>query len=327
MTDPSVPAPDSQSLPSPLPIRPEPPVPSSFGRPTDVTRVLRRTVEAPAAGAPRILVVDDAHYLRRILAYHLVKAGYIAVEAENGLEALRQMKAQRCDAVLLDLAMPVMDGFQTCKAMKQDPALRDIPVIICTARNEKASVVQSLTLGADDYVVKPYEKGIILEKLAKYLKRTATRIIRDPTSVERRTSERAQVVLTLTHVKSPESDVPLVFRVPILNLSLDGCCFEFTSCQPCPGYAQGSVDPQCIFYPYAAANQTGVPVELLVTVPEPQNTVLEIRGRIAHVFRPEGNHEKEMVGVRFVDLSEEHKSILRRFISDTKRMRKPAATV
>lgn len=323
MTDPAVPARDPNPAPQPFPIRPEPPVPASYGRPTDVTKVLRRTGEDPTQGAARILVVDDAHYLRRILAYHLVKAGYIAVEAENGLEALRQLKMQRCDAVLLDIAMPVMDGFETCRAMKQDPALRDIPVIICTARNEKASVVQALTLGADDYVVKPYEKGTIFEKLTKYLKRSRTRVMHAPGADERRASERAAVLLSLTHVKSADSNVPLVYRVPILNLSIEGCAFEFAACQPCPGYEKGAVHPSCVFFPYALANPSGSPVELLIGVPDTQHPVLEVRGRIVHVFRPE-SPEREMVGVRFIDLSEEHKSILRQFIRETKRMRKPA---
>lgn len=105
--------------------------------------------------APVILVVDDEPITRTLLATNLEEAGYVVREAENGHQALERVREQPVDVVLLDLLMPVMDGFQTLKRLKADTSLRRIPVIIVSSAEDMESVLRCLELGAVDHLSKP----------------------------------------------------------------------------------------------------------------------------------------------------------------------------
>ncbi|MFO7171308.1 MAG: response regulator, partial [Chloroflexota bacterium] len=106
--------------------------------------------------AGTVLVVDDDQHSRTLLAASLEEAGYRVELAEGGLAALELLRAQPIDVVLLDLAMPAMDGEQVLEHMKADAQLRHIPVIIIAASDELDSVVRCIEMGATDYLPKPF---------------------------------------------------------------------------------------------------------------------------------------------------------------------------
>lgn len=120
---------------------------------------------------PRILVVDDTLELRKLLTVRLSLLGYQADSAENGRRALELLRQTPYDLVLLDIMMPIMDGYATLEAMKADEALRAIPVIVVSAVSELDSVVRCIELGADDYLVKPYNNVLLQARIAASLER------------------------------------------------------------------------------------------------------------------------------------------------------------
>ena len=105
---------------------------------------------------PRILVVDDDPHLTRMLAMYLQVEGYEVVTAREGEEALRDLDANGADLVILDVMMAGMDGVATCRAIKGDPRLRHIPVVMFTALDREADEAMGLAVGADRYLAKPF---------------------------------------------------------------------------------------------------------------------------------------------------------------------------
>lgn len=120
---------------------------------------------------PQILVVDDTLELRKLLTVRLSLLGYQTEGAENGRRALEMLRQNPFDLVLLDIMMPVMDGYATLEAMKADEVLRSIPVIVISAVSELDSVVRCIELGADDYLVKPYNNVLLKARIAASLER------------------------------------------------------------------------------------------------------------------------------------------------------------
>jgi len=102
-----------------------------------------------------LLLVDDEEANRLLLGRRLQQEGYTVTTANNGRHALELMNGTRFDLVLLDMAMPEMDGLATLDAIKSNEALQAVPVIMLTASNSREHVVHCLSLGAADYLVKP----------------------------------------------------------------------------------------------------------------------------------------------------------------------------
>jgi signal transduction histidine kinase len=109
----------------------------------------------------RILVVDDEELNRILLLTNLQEAGYVVEAAEDGQLALQMLRAQPYDAVLLDLMMPRMDGYQVLAEIKQDAALRRTPVIVISSSDEMDSIVRCIELGATDYLTKPFDPVLL----------------------------------------------------------------------------------------------------------------------------------------------------------------------
>ncbi|MGV8119050.1 MAG: response regulator [Candidatus Xenobiia bacterium LiM19] len=105
----------------------------------------------------KILVVDDQVDNLKILELRIRALGYSVMLAQSGIEALEIAKREIPDAVLLDIRMPDIDGFEVCRRLKQDEHLKDIPIIFLTALSDEKALVQGLELGAQDYIVKPFE--------------------------------------------------------------------------------------------------------------------------------------------------------------------------
>lgn len=118
-----------------------------------------------------VLVVDDEQAILDNLTMRLEHEGYNVLSALNGEDGLETAKSGKPDLVLLDLMMPGMNGFEVCKIMKEDEALRDIPVIVLTAKVDREARNGSLALGADDYIAKPYDSGELLAKIKGLLHR------------------------------------------------------------------------------------------------------------------------------------------------------------
>ncbi len=115
---------------------------------------------------PKILVVDDEPFNVDYLEQELDDLGYDTVAAVNGQEALDQVDAESPDLVLLDIMMPVMDGFTVLGRLKANPATRDIPVIIISAMNDLQSIVKGIQQGAEDYLPKPFEPVLLQARIA-----------------------------------------------------------------------------------------------------------------------------------------------------------------
>jgi two-component system, cell cycle response regulator len=113
------------------------------------------------SGAGRILVVDDERLNRMILRRALEAEGHVVIEAENGRQALVRLSEGPLDVVLLDLIMPELDGYGTLEAIKADPELGHVPVIIISGVEEIASVVRCIEAGATDYLPKPFQPAIL----------------------------------------------------------------------------------------------------------------------------------------------------------------------
>jgi len=124
----------------------------------------------PILGAPRILVVDDEPQMLRVLRPALAAAGYEALFASTGREALRAIAASAPDAVLLDLGLPDMDGKEV---LAQARSFSRTPIIILSARDREAEKIAALDAGADDYVEKPFSIGELLARLRAALRHGA----------------------------------------------------------------------------------------------------------------------------------------------------------
>ncbi|GEM_PF-611385 len=125
------------------------------------------TVVAALAPGGCILVVDDQILIRRVLKWVLETQGYQVVEAASGEEALFKLSAHKPALVLLDIMMPQMDGMELCRRMRTYPQYKSLPVIFCTAKDTRQDVIDALRAGAQDYVIKPFKKEVLLAKVAK----------------------------------------------------------------------------------------------------------------------------------------------------------------
>lgn len=118
----------------------------------------------------KVLVVDDFLTARRIMKNILKQIGFSnIVEAENGEEALKVLKKDGIDLVVSDWNMPVMDGLEMLKAIRADENLKAITVLMVTAEAQKDNIVDAISAGVSEYIVKPYTAKTIEEKLQKLL--------------------------------------------------------------------------------------------------------------------------------------------------------------
>ncbi len=123
----------------------------------------------------KFLIVDDFSTMRRIVRGLLKEMGCNnADEAEDGVAALAMLKAQKYDFVVSDINMPNMNGFDLLKAIKAEEGLRHIPVLMVTAEARKEDIVMAAQSGAAGYIVKPFTKATLEEKVQKILQKLAT---------------------------------------------------------------------------------------------------------------------------------------------------------
>lgn len=119
----------------------------------------------------RILVVDDAEDLIELLQYNLGRAGFVVRTANTGRAALEQIAREIPDLVVLDLMMPGMSGSEVLRRLRSEDATAKLPVIILTAKGQETDQIVGLTLGADDYVTKPYSIQVLMARIDAVLRR------------------------------------------------------------------------------------------------------------------------------------------------------------
>ncbi len=119
---------------------------------------------------PLMLIADDHRQITSILEQYAAKEGYEVVIAENGRQALDIFGLRRPDVVLLDVMMPLVDGFEVCREIRKTA---DTPVIMITARGEDFERIMGLDIGADDYIVKPFSPGEVMARVRAILRRVA----------------------------------------------------------------------------------------------------------------------------------------------------------
>src|SRR5512137_2927718 len=124
---------------------------------------------------PHILIVDDEPFNVDYLKQELEEADHETSVAVNGQEALGEVQRHAPDLILLDIMMPVMDGFEVLSRLKANPATRDIPVIVISAQNDLRSVVRGIQLGAEDYLPKPFEPTLLHARISSSLEKKRLR--------------------------------------------------------------------------------------------------------------------------------------------------------
>ena len=116
----------------------------------------------------KILLVDDSKTELHVLSELLLKRGYAVRTAESGEEALKRLAEEKPDLILMDVVMPGQNGFQLTRTITRDPRYADLPVIMCTSKNQETDRVWGLRQGARDYVVKPVQADELIAKIKKF---------------------------------------------------------------------------------------------------------------------------------------------------------------
>ena len=114
----------------------------------------------------KILIVDDSPTERYYLTDILERNGFTVTTAENGDDAMAKIKADRPELILMDVVMPGANGFQVTRAIAKDPELADVPIIICSTKNQETDRIWGLRQGARDYLVKPVDEAQLLARIA-----------------------------------------------------------------------------------------------------------------------------------------------------------------
>ncbi|MGH7730423.1 MAG: response regulator [Candidatus Eiseniibacteriota bacterium] len=113
----------------------------------------------------RILVVDDEIYIVHILDFSLGMEGYEVITALDGEQALEKARVEKPDLIVLDIMMPKLDGYETCKILKAEPDTKDIPVILLSAKGRNVDQKIGFEVGADDYITKPFSPRKLVERI------------------------------------------------------------------------------------------------------------------------------------------------------------------
>jgi DNA-binding response OmpR family regulator len=118
-----------------------------------------------------VLIVDDDPLIIGHVGRLLNAAGYHCIEASNGLEGLRQLSAVQPGLVILDVAMPELDGMQTCRLIRANDNFRTVPILMLTSKGDIGHMLEARKMGADDYLVKPVDSEALLSKVERLFAR------------------------------------------------------------------------------------------------------------------------------------------------------------
>lgn len=119
----------------------------------------------------KILVVDDEEDIADLVSYNLSREGFVAVKAYDGESALRMVKREKPDLLILDLMLPGMSGLDICKVIRANPETAHLPIIMLTAKSDELDKILGLEIGADDYVTKPFSVKELMARVRSLLRR------------------------------------------------------------------------------------------------------------------------------------------------------------
>ena len=125
--------------------------------------------------APRVLIIDDDRTLLDLLRVYLTSGGLKIEVAEDAAVAIRTILASPPDLIILDIALPFLDGMEVLAALKSDASTKDIPVVILTAHADEATFVQAKNLGAEGFLKKPVERDVLINEIFSKLARSAAK--------------------------------------------------------------------------------------------------------------------------------------------------------
>lgn len=127
-------------------------------------------MEAVNKNVSKVLIVDDVEANRYLLKNVIFDMGHFPVLAENGMQALKIVQRMKPELIILDIAMPEMDGFEVCQKIKENPLTREIPIIFISAFDEAADIVKGFEIGCEDYIVKPFIPEVVKARVGAHLK-------------------------------------------------------------------------------------------------------------------------------------------------------------
>lgn len=123
----------------------------------------------------KLLIVEDDRSLTGVLEYNFSNNGYEVFVAHDGQDGINQARSKQPDMILLDLMIPVIDGLEVCRQLRSETGTRDTPIIMLTAKSEETDQLIGFSLGADDYIIKPFSVRVLLEKVKSLLRRQERR--------------------------------------------------------------------------------------------------------------------------------------------------------
>ncbi|MBF0233435.1 MAG: response regulator transcription factor, partial [Desulfamplus sp.] len=123
-----------------------------------------------------ILIVDDEEDILELIKFNLLREGYNVIAVGKGEDAIKVLRNEKIDLMILDLMLPGIDGLEVTRQIKNTPQLPEVPIIMLTAKGEEADVVTGLELGADDYICKPFSPRILLARVRSILRRKTSLI-------------------------------------------------------------------------------------------------------------------------------------------------------
>jgi len=122
-----------------------------------------------AVKSKKILIVDDEPFILKSLSFVLTKEGFQIETANNGLEAMEKIRRDKPDIVFLDIMMPKKNGMEVCEWIREDPVLKNIYVIILTAKGQELDREKGFSIGADEYMTKPFSPSSVVKRLKEIL--------------------------------------------------------------------------------------------------------------------------------------------------------------
>ncbi len=173
----------------------------------------------------RILIIEDERALTDVLAYNLEREGYETLVAHDGLEGLRKAQTLLPDLIILDLMLPTLSGLDICREVRSGERTRDIPIVMLTAKAEETDQVVGFSLGADDYVTKPFSVKVLLQRIKALQRRREAGT--DATDVIEHLEVRLDRIRHRALVKGKEMDVtPTEFKLLECLLRQPGRAFS-----------------------------------------------------------------------------------------------------
>jgi CheY-like chemotaxis protein len=227
---------------------------------------------------PKILLVDDTKLFLKLEQEYLKQSSVVVLTAGNGLQALKVARNDRPDLIIMDLNMPEMDGAQCCAAIKADPELRTIPVILVTTAGMEESVDQCWKAGCDGFLTKPIDRKAFLDMGRKFIPHINRR--------ERRVPTRLKV---LFRIENRENDY--------------GTCVDISS--------------QGVYIAWAGDVQVDEKVEVSMLVSGTSADLVEGWGRVSWVNAGAVRRKQKLpegFGVEFLSVPEDSRALIRRFL-------------